>query len=197
MSTVTTQRSTAVLIPVKAFTMAKRRLSFALDEIHRAALARAMAETVIRAAYPLDVAVVCDDEKVAAWAVGLGAFVLQEPGRGLNGAVGFGVEQLAAMGFSTVIVTHADLPLARSLEWVADFDGVTIVPDRRHDGTNVLCLPTDMSFRFAYGPGSFARHHAEAVRSGRSVRVAPDRALGADIDVPADLRVLSRLPSPA
>lgn len=197
MSTSPTRRSSAVLVPVKAFNMAKRRLSFALNEPDRAVLARTMAETVIRASQPLDVAVVCDDDTVAAWAANLGALVLHEPGRGLNGAVGAGVEQLGAMGYATVIVTHADLPLARSLAWVGEFDGISIVPDRRHDGTNVLCLPTNIDFRFSYGAGSFARHHAEAVRSGRAVRVAPDRALGADIDVPADLRVLSRLPSPA
>ena len=70
---------------------------------------------------------------------------------------------------------------------VAAFAGITIVPDRRNDGTNVLCLPTDAGFRFAYGPGSFARHHAEARRIGLAVRVAPDRLLGADVDLPSDL----------
>jgi hypothetical protein len=30
---------------------------------------------------------------------------------------------------------------------------VTLVPDRRLDGTNVLGLPADAGFRVTYGPG--------------------------------------------
>ena len=178
---------TAVLVPVKAFGEAKRRLSSALDPAARAALARRMAANVVAAAAPFAVAVVCDDEDVAAWAHEHGALVLHEPGRGLNGAVESGVEQLAAAGFGRVVVAHADLPRARTFTWVAAFAGITIVPDRRNDGTNVLCVPTDAGFRFTYGPGSFARHHAEARCVDSAVRVAPDRLLGADVDRPSDL----------
>ena len=177
----------AVLVPVKAFGEAKRRLSGALDPAARAALARRMAATVVAAAAPFTVAVVCDDEEVAAWADSHGALVLHEPGRGLNGAVEAGVDQLATAGFRRVVVAHADLPRARTFGWVAAFDGITVVPDRRNDGTNVLCVPTDVGFRFAYGPGSFARHHHEARRIGLAIRVAPDRLLGADVDLPSDL----------
>ena len=41
----------------------------------------------------------------------------------------------------------------------------TLVPDRRLDGTNVLAVPTEAGFRFAYGAGSFGRHRAEAQRA--------------------------------
>lgn len=182
-----TVEGTAVLVPIKAFGEAKRRLSSALNPAARAALARRMAANVVAAAAPFTVAVVCDDADVAAWALAHGALVLHEPGRGLNGAVEAGVEQLASAGFTRVVVAHADLPRARTFSWVTAFDGVTIVPDRRNDGTNVLCLPTDAGFRFTYGPGSFARHHAEARRIADAVRVAPDRLLGADVDLPSDL----------
>ena len=85
---------------------------------------------------------------------------------------------------------HTSIPVRQLLclpGEVPAFDGITIVPDRRNDGTNVLCLPTDAPFRFTYGPGSFARHHAEARNTGAPVRVAPDRLLGADVDLPSDL----------
>ena len=62
-----------VLIPVKAFQQAKRRLRPALPAAERSQLARAMASHVIGACAPLHVAVVCDDEEVAAWAANLGA----------------------------------------------------------------------------------------------------------------------------
>src|SRR5262245_45394114 len=80
----------AVLVPVKAFGEAKVRLAPALDAPARAALARRMAEQVLRAACGLPAAVVCDDPEVAAWAGDNGARVIDERGRGLNGAVARG-----------------------------------------------------------------------------------------------------------
>jgi 2-phospho-L-lactate/phosphoenolpyruvate guanylyltransferase len=61
------------------------------------------------------------------------------------------------------------------------------VPDRRGDGTNVIALPTDMPFQFAYGAGSFQRHLRSAVAAGLSVRVRRDPLLAIDIDTPSDL----------
>ena len=180
----------AVLVPVKSFAEAKVRLAPALDPSERAALARAMAEHVLAASGRLPAAVVCDDREVADWARALGVLVVWEPGRGLNGAVEAGVSQLRSLGVERVVVAHADLPMASDLAWVADFDGVTLVPDRFDDGTNVLCVPTDAGFRFSYGPGSFARHQSEADRLGLAVRVVHEPTLGWDVDVPADLRTL-------
>jgi 2-phospho-L-lactate guanylyltransferase len=177
----------AVLIPVKAFHRAKARLSGTLDPPTRAALARSMAGTVVRAAAPLPVAVVCDDDTVAAWAVEQGATVLWRPGHGLNGAVESGVEGLAAAGFQRVVVAHSDLPLAVDLRWVARFDGVTIVPDRRDDGTNVISVATGSGFRFGYGGGSFRRHGAEALQRGLALRVVREPLLGWDVDTADDL----------
>jgi len=178
---------TAVLIPVKAFADAKARLAPALDPPERAALARSMATTVLRAAAPLNVWVVCDDDAVAGWATQAGADVLWKPGRGLNGAVAEGVADLARRGVARVIVVHADLPHARDLTHLADRSGITLVPDRRDDGTNVIVLPTDSGFEFAYGPGSFGRHVDEAHRRSDLVHVEHDERLGWDVDVPADL----------
>lgn len=177
----------AVLVPVKSFVHAKHRLTAALGNHDRMALVRRMAEQVLRAASPLPVAVVCDDGEVAAWARDHDALVLWEPGKGLNGAVQSGVTQLAQLGVERVVVAHADLPLARDLTVLAHFDGVTLVPDRRDDGTNVIGLPTGTGFRFSYGPGSFARHRAECDRLGLSARVLREPSLSHDVDWPADL----------
>jgi len=183
-----------VLVPVKAFGEAKRRLSPSVDAEHRAALARVMADRVLDAAGPLPVAVVCDDPGVARWADQRGAMVLPEPGRGLNGAVQAGVQRLARAGAAEVMVAHADLPLARGLSRLAGFDGVTLVPDRGEDGTNVMCLPAGTGFRFAYGPGSFGRHQAEAGRLGLGVRVVRDPELSWDVDEPQDIPADLSLP---
>src|SRR5688500_6974435 len=149
----TTPAAAAVLVPVKAFGAAKQRLSDALDPAARHALAMAMAATVLRAAGPLRTAVVCDDDDVRAWAEAQGAEPIWTPGLGLNGAVEAGVAHLARRGVERVVVAHADLPLAVDLGWVAAGDGVTLVPDRHHDGTNVACVPADAGFAFAYGAG--------------------------------------------
>jgi 2-phospho-L-lactate/phosphoenolpyruvate guanylyltransferase len=179
--------SAAVVVPVKAFTQAKVRLSGALAPDERAALARHMAEIVLLAADPLPAVVVCDDDEVREWAERSGALVVWCPGRGLNGAVSDGIAALAADGVERAVVAHADLPLATRLDWLADFPGVTLVPDRRFDGTNVAAVPTTSGFRFSYGAGSFRRHRAEAARLDLPARVVQDPHLGWDVDLPADL----------
>ena len=177
----------AVLVPVKAFDKAKSRLASHLDPAQRAELARAMATSVVAAAAPLPAFVVCDDQEVADWAAAVGARVLWRPGRGLNDAVRDGVAALAARNIERVVVAHSDLPLARSLAWTASFPGITLIPDRRAEGTNVVALPTDCGFQFAYGGNSFDRHCAEARRVGLALRVVHHAALGWDVDVPDDL----------
>lgn len=178
----------AVLVPVKAFTDAKRRLGSALSTAARRTLARGMAEHVLAAASPLPVAVVCDDTEVADWARHQGALVIWEPGRGLNGAVEAGVERLAAMGVQQVTVAHGDLPWAVGLGSLEPFDGVTLVADRHGDGTNVIRLPVRSGLRFSYGPGSFARHLAECARVGLPTKVLTVPGLSWDVDLPADLQ---------
>lgn len=183
---------TAVLVPVKAFSEAKLRLAPALSPSDRAVLARTMAEHVLRSARRLPAAVVCDDRGVADWARSLGVLVLWEPGRGLNGAVAAGVELLARAGAARVVVAAGDLPLADDLGTIAGDTGVTIVPDRRGEGTNVLSVPTDHHYGFSYGPGSFSRHLAEARRLELPVRVVTGTPFAWDVDLPADLEVLHR-----
>ncbi|UDY37018.1 2-phospho-L-lactate guanylyltransferase [Dermatobacter hominis] len=179
-----------VLVPVKSFAAAKGRLAGVLDAPTRAALARSMAEVVVAAAAPLPVVVVCDDRDVASWAQAVGATVLWTEGLGLNGAVDEGVRRLAGAGVRRVVVAHADLPFATGLSALADVDGdaVALVPDRRHDGTNVASVPTGRGFGFRYGAGSLAAHRAEAERLGLPVRVVESEVLGWDVDEPDDLR---------
>ena len=174
-----------MLVPVKSFSQAKVRLAGVLDAAQRAALARAMAEHVLAAATPHPVTVACDDDEVAAWARAAGASVCWTPGLGLNGAVAAGVQVLA--GHERVLVAHADLPKATSFDEVLEPSGVVAVPDRHDDGTNVLVVPPGAGFAFAYGPGSFARHLAEAARLGLPATVLRPASLTWDVDVPADL----------
>jgi 2-phospho-L-lactate/phosphoenolpyruvate guanylyltransferase len=178
----------AVLVPVKAFAVAKRRLGPALSDDERRALVRRLAEGVLGAAAPLASAVVCDDTEVADWAREQRALVVWEPGRGLNGAVEAGVARLAAMGVEQVTVAHGDLARPSGLGHLEPFDGVTLVPDRHRNGTNVVRVPAGSGFRFSYGPGSFARHLTEAARLDLPARVLDLAGLSLDVDVPGDLQ---------
>jgi len=179
-----------VLVPVKAFGEAKRRLAPALDPPGRSELARRLATDVVRAAGPLPVAVVCDDRDVADWARALGALVIWEPGRGLNGAVADGVDHLRGLGAQVVAVAHGDLASPGTLGEVvlkAEPGLITLVPDVGEDGTNVIILPSHTGFRFSYGPGSFRRHLDEATRLGLLGPVLRGTALAVDVDLPGDL----------
>lgn len=179
--------SAAALIPVKAFDVAKHRLSGVLDDVTRAAFAREMATTVLSAAAPLPVFVVCDDESVADWARGESASVIWTPELGLNGAVARGVETLAAAGVELVSVVHADLPNAEPFGDLTGFDGATVVCDRERDGTNLLRVPTRVGFTFSYGPGSFNRHVTTARSLGLEVLELDRPDLAFDVDRPEDL----------
>lgn len=184
-----------VLIPVKAFNQAKRRLSSALSSEARAVLAQRFANAVVDAAHDLPVAIVCDDDAVIRWARSRRLVVLHEPGTGLNAAVSTAVAQLRNAGVLRAIVVHSDLPLARDIRWLADEAGITLAPDHRHDGTNALSLPLVgpvlENFEFAYGVGSFVKHHHQALaitkRFGISTRVVDDPDLDHDVDMPEDL----------
>jgi 2-phospho-L-lactate guanylyltransferase len=177
----------AVLLPVKDFGRAKARLALDVDPVDRATLARWMATRVAHAARGCPVYVVCDSPVVADWAESVGATVLWQPGVGLNAAVTAGVAAVAARGVDHVVVAHSDLPLAQDLASIASPDGVTLVPDTRDDGTNVLSLPTGVGFGFSYGAGSFRAHAAEALRLGLHVRVLRSPELALDVDTLDDL----------
>ena len=179
---------TAVVVPIKSFELAKGRLAEVMTAQARAALAKRCAEAVLRAASPLAVFVVCDDEQVASWAHSNGATVVAAVRPGLNEAAAAGRAAALAAGCERVLVVHSDLPMPEPLAPLADEPGdVVIVPDRHRDGTNALLVPASGEFAFRYGRGSFAAHQAEAAARGWAVTVASRPDLALDLDTPDDL----------
>jgi 2-phospho-L-lactate guanylyltransferase len=179
---------TAVVVPIKSFELAKGRLAEVLDAPARAALAKRCAEAVLRAAAPLPVYVVCDDEQVADWAYASGATIVRAPRPGLNQAAAAGREAARDAGCQRVLIVHSDLPKPESLATLANEPAdVVIVPDRHGDGTNALLLPAQGEFSFRYGIGSFAAHRAEAAARGWAVKVVERPDLALDLDTPDDL----------
>jgi 2-phospho-L-lactate guanylyltransferase len=178
-----------VVIPVRAFALGKARLAPHLDDAARADLARRLADRVAAAAGELPTVVVSSAPDVRYWARARGLDVIDDPGS-LDDAAAAGRAWVAARDCVRAVIAHADLPRARTLLPVVR-DGrqpiVAVVPCHRDDGTTVLSVPVDASFRFAYGPGSFRRHAAEARRVGMGFRVIRDADLAFDVDVPDDL----------
>jgi 2-phospho-L-lactate guanylyltransferase len=173
--------------------MGKARLADTLNVEERARLGRHCAESVAAAAAGLPTVVVSSDPEVQDWAAGLALAVVDDPGT-LDASAAVGRAVLRDCGCTRVVIAHADLPHARTFAGVirdATCPVVTIVPCHRDDGTPVLSLPTAADFRFAYGPGSYRRHAAEARRLGLGVRVVRDRDLAFDVDLPADLATLA------
>jgi 2-phospho-L-lactate guanylyltransferase len=184
--------ATGAVIPIRAFALGKARLAASLESAERAALGRRWAEQVAHAAAPMPVVVVSSDPDVRAWASDLTLDVLDDPGT-LDAAAAAGRDHLRTGGCTRVVVAHADLPRARDLARLARDAAqpiVALVPCHRDDGTPVLSVPTAADFRFAYGPGSFRRHAAEARRLGLGLRVVRDPDLAFDVDIPDDLVTL-------
>ena len=177
-----------MLVPVKRFTAAKRRLAAVVGDDHRARLAEWMATQVVDVAAETPTFIACDDDEVAAWARRKGATVLWGAGLGLNGAVDDGVAHIAEAGYDHVLVTHADLPRPAALLRVPVPGAVTLVPDRHDDGTNVMSFPLARPLTASYGGGSFGRHLAQALRLGGVVEVRHDHELSLDLDTERDLR---------
>ncbi len=182
----------AVVIPVKAFGLAKGRLAGTLSPDEREQLSRSCAERVVSSARPWPVYVVCDDDAVASWARGLGAEPVHCTTPGLDAAVDAGRRAAAAGGATHVVIAHADLPLARSFAHVPREGSVSIVPDRHRDGTNVLSMPVDSAMTTAYGPGSCDNHVDLARAAGLTCEIIDDDDLALDLDTVDDLAELDR-----
>jgi 2-phospho-L-lactate guanylyltransferase len=184
--------SAGVVVPIRSFRFGKARLAAALDDDARIALARRMAEAVVAAAGARPVVIISSDEEVATWCDHRGLVRVDDPGS-LDAAARAGRAWVRQQGWARVVVVHGDLPYATTLDDVAgdgDAPVAVLVPDHRRDGTPVCAIPAGADFEFSYGPGSFARHLAEAARVGLEARIVNDESLGFDVDTPDDLAQL-------
>lgn len=179
------------VIPVKPPPERKSRLAATLDAGRRDALVLRMARHVAEAASRTEG--IDRVAFVARGAEGLpeGFEVLPDAGGGLNAAVAGAFARLA--GASRVIVIAGDLPLVTPEELkalaIAGAGTAVIAPDRHGTGTNALSLPLPAAsgFKFAFGPGSYAKHCDAIRQSELEMAVVRRDGLARDIDEPADL----------
>lgn len=184
----------AIVVPIRSFGVAKQRLSPVTDVAARRRLMRDLAATALDACTSFPTAVVTSDLDVFDFAAGRGLTVLDDPGS-LDGAARRGQSWARELGVDRLVVLHADLPFVRSLDALVAPGRARVavlVPDQRRDGTPLLSIPADVSFAFAYGVGSFARHCIHAEAAGLAVDIVDDPDLGFDVDLPEDLHELQR-----
>jgi 2-phospho-L-lactate/phosphoenolpyruvate guanylyltransferase len=191
------------ILPVKRFSLAKRRLEEGLRAEPRERLVEAMLADVLAA---LDhtrrverVLAVTAEPRAAAAARERGAEVIDDSGHvGHSRAAALGVVRALELGASAVALLPGDCPLLdpEELDGALDSFGegrVTIVPDRHGTGTNALLLSPPDAIRPAFGEGSRERHERLARAAGREVAIEPLCSLALDVDTPDDLARLREL----
>jgi len=196
-----------VLVPVKALTWGKSRLSSLLSESARQAVSQAMLADVLtslRQASTVDrIVAVSSEPSLLEFARQLGAgTVNEEYPRGINGAVEVGTEFCVRQGATALLVLLADLPLVSAED--VDFlfhqtsgnPEVILVPCKEGEGTNALLRvpPLIMASCFGGGP-SLERHLALARREGISYRVVEVPRIAFDLDSVVDLQRFATQPT--
>jgi 2-phospho-L-lactate guanylyltransferase len=188
---------TFAILPMKTFGEAKQRLDEELQPGPRRALAEAMFCDVLvalRRANAIDqVLVVSSDHGAQRIAGGYGAMVLEEPDSGHSDAATQGVREAIELGADRALLVPGDCPLLDPAEVdeliarPAPARSALIVPDRHGTGTNALLLTPPDSMAPSFGPGSCARHAAEAEAAGIAGEIVTVASLALDVDTPDDL----------
>lgn len=189
----------AVVVPVRSFDMGKSRLAETLDPTQRERLARAMAEVVVTPRGDAQWFVVCDDDRIADWALARGATPVRVSATGLNASLTEALPTIVRSQVSHVAVSHADLPLAGDLVEIVTSaihdspESIILVPDRHNDGTNVVVVPRRhlAGWTFSYGSGSFSSHRSHAESMGAELVVIHDSRLAVDVDTFDDLTLVT------
>jgi 2-phospho-L-lactate guanylyltransferase len=184
-------------VPLKHPACARHRLLDALTAKQRHSMYFTLARRIITALrdVPLvrDTVIVTSSAEVEIFAGHLGVRVMhQMRDEGINCACEAAIA--STVGITNALIVAGDLPLVSSESLTALLQGahlqergVTIVPDRRHVGTNALvCTPAD-AIRLRFGPNSFAAHLRTAQEHGLEARIFESGELALDIDEPEDL----------
>jgi len=191
--------ATWAIVPVKSLEQAKQRLAAVLPLAVRRRLMLVMLEDVLATLRHIDrlapVLVVTPDGEVAEFAANAGARVLREASsQGHSAAAIAGFAYAQSHGAVRALTLPADAPCvtAAELSGLIEADDVTtphltLVPSHDGDGTNGFLVSPPNLMQPVFGPGSFARHLAQAAAGKIECRVHHLPGLALDIDEPGDL----------
>ncbi|HKT86953.1 MAG TPA: 2-phospho-L-lactate guanylyltransferase [Candidatus Sulfotelmatobacter sp.] len=190
-----------ILIPVKEFHEAKKRLASHFGPADRAALAEAMCQDffdVVAATRCADRVFVISKEPMAlsrarkfGWETIVETTQISE-----SDSVDAGSRHCADRGIEALLRLPIDLPLVEPTDIDAVFQhldaapSVVVVPSGDGTGTNALLRTPVMLFPSHFGPNSFPQHLAEAQKCGARTYVYRNSRLELDIDELEDLRKL-------
>jgi 2-phospho-L-lactate/phosphoenolpyruvate guanylyltransferase len=194
----------AILIPVKEFREAKKRLAPHFSPDDRAALAQAMCEdffNVVAAVRGADcIFVVSKEPQVLLRARELGWKTIAESSQtSESDSVDAASRYCAERGVQAVLRLPVDIPLVEPadieavLATVGDAPTVVLVPSGDGTGTNAILRSPPALFPSHFGPNSFVRHLAEAEACGVRAHVFRNPRLELDIDEWDDLQELAPL----
>jgi 2-phospho-L-lactate guanylyltransferase len=189
------------VVPVKRLGYALGRLSGVLHRADRRVLQSAMLGDVLSAlagsARIDEIVVVTSDHRARAVAESVGARTVadHDPPEGINAAVELGID---ALDSRSALIVVSDLPLIMS----SDIDhlvgaapeGEAVVLARSEDGTgtNAMLVTPPRALAPELGPGSLARHIAQASAAGIAAEVVYHPGIALDVDTPDDLSELMR-----
>jgi len=187
---------------VKELSKAKQRLTAHFSAVARIELADALWQdffNVAAAARNVDkVFVVSAEPRVLDRARRFAWEVISESRQvSESDSVDFASRWCVEHGVDALLRLPVDLPLIQPCDIESLFSGLpsgsatVIVPSRDGDGTNALLRKPPTLFPSRFGPGSFAKHLAEASRVGSQISVVRNPRIEVDIDDVDDLRLLS------
>jgi 2-phospho-L-lactate/phosphoenolpyruvate guanylyltransferase len=197
----------AIVIPVKEFREAKKRLAPHFSADDRAALAQAMCEDffdVVAAVRCADrIVVVSKEPQALLRARELGWETIPESRQvSESDSVDAASRYCAERGVHALLRLPVDIPLVEPADIEAVFGAlgvaptVILVPSSDGTGTNAILRSPPALFPSHFGPHSFVRHVAEAEACGVRAQVFRNPRLELDIDEWEDLRKLAPVVRP-
>ena len=191
----------ALLLPIKDLRQAKKRLAGILSPKERFCLTQAMLADTVRAVRGVRSAekifVVTNYPPAMQLAEENGWQVIEEHEQvSESHSVDYASKRCEQQGVAALLRLPLDLPLIRAADieelLSADFysPALAIVPSRDGTGTNAMLRTPPTLFPSHFGPGSFAKHLAEARTLNAQVTVRRNPRVEMDVDDESDLRAL-------
>ncbi len=193
--------SVYAVVPVKALSKSKTRLSAVLTPQERKTLTLTMLEDVLealRSSTVTKIVMISSDSAIQALTGKFNAVYLSESRRGLNQAIKQATQYCIQKKARSVLVLAADLPLIipedinRIVNLGVKEPSLVISPSPSR-GTNALLQKPPNLIPACFGPNSFIEHVNRAMASGILARSYYSFRVATDIDSIEDLKAFLRV----
>jgi 2-phospho-L-lactate guanylyltransferase len=180
---------TLFLVPVKSFDAAKSRLKPILSARQRRDLARNLVLHTLKS-LPGDTLALVNSPQLLKWInqTGYNAYLFES--NSLNSTLQLAFEKFNNLHYSQFTVIPTDLFFPYKVSLIETLGTITIIPDHKLFGTNLLSIPKGISWRFQFGKHSFIKHLHQAQLTKYPVKTLYHKDLSHDIDEEQDLLLL-------